>query len=275
MSQTDSSPLLNSCVFVYSRRIALKVSATALRSVVPDEQEINREAELSASDSEGDDNSDSEGASAAFHADSADVGSATLGSLSDSQTTAREARRVFAAAIKQQRSRRAAPAVGEADFAQITAVTTAKLESSPDSSDCLTWRASGAIPNEEAFLIFSGTFILRNAIWCAPLESFDTTRNRRRSSLTPSVPIAARPLASLFKVLQHLNSENVECLSDFSGSYLTHIVVLSDEGMIVAGTSDGRVMFFPAEAPSACGVVGDHKALCRSASLMHLASEVP
>lgn len=254
----------------------MKVSAAALRSVLPDYQDSNGEAEASGSESETEPASEPDAVLPAPSKDPGGMGSSSRGSLEEQKVVVSETRRVLAAAMKQQQRRRAAAAVAAAAAARLTAVTTARLEACANSSELLTWRAlestsstassSGAQDegwsNAGVFLIFSGTSTLRNAVWCTPLETLLEARRRRRSSVTPIAPVAARPLASLFRVLQQFSPRESEYGSaELMGPHLTQIVVLSKEGLLIAGTSDGRVLLLPADTPTACACVS--KQCCR------------
>ncbi|KAL8440052.1 hypothetical protein Efla_004036 [Eimeria flavescens] len=248
-------------------RVAIKVSSAALRAVYPDEKKTKEEAGLSACDSDSEGASDSEAAAATVPKSQEDGGTASRGSVADQAVTAVESKRVLEAATKQQRRLRAAASVA-GPSARLTAVTSTMLATSANTPDALTWRincscaslstgTSGktmGMCSGRPFVLFSGTANLRNAIWCAPLEPLLGLKSQNPPPVTPAVVIAARPLVSLSKALQQLCPKTSGNLACCEGPHITQLSVIYEDGVLAAGTSDGRVLLLPVDMPKACAV---------------------
>ncbi|KAL8445203.1 hypothetical protein Emed_005761 [Eimeria media] len=268
------------------RRIAFKVSAVSLRTLVSNEDNPSEEADLSGSGSETEEPTELESAVGVLPGTLKDNGTASRGSLAEPTDTGHEMRQALAVALKQQRRRRAAAAALAAASARLTAFTTSLLRTRAN-TPLFTWgipqstgttASSGDLPADAAesaapFLIFSGTGILRNALWCTSLRSvIDKTIEE---PLTPigADQIAVWPLVSLCKVLQRGGPNTCGREACFVGPFLTQIAVSCSDGLLVAGTSDGRVLLLLADVPDACAVVrvfDSHTGLVLSACLTPL-----
>ncbi|KAL8275156.1 hypothetical protein Esti_000906 [Eimeria stiedai] len=259
------------------------VSAVALRILIPDEDHASKEADLSSSDSEAEEATQLEPAAGALSGTLEDRGGASRGSLAGPTVTVHEMRRVLAAAMKQQRRRRAAAAALTAASARLTAITTGTLKASADTSLSTWWtpqevRTSAAscdssedvVNGAPPFLIFSGTGNLRNAVWCAQLETFLGQSTEEPSACIGGDQIAVRPLVSLCKVLQQGGVKACGSAARCLKPFLTQIAVTCSDGLLVAGTSDGRMLLLLADAPDSCAVVrvfDSHTGLVMSACL--------
>lgn len=253
------------------RRIEVRVPTAMLRSMIPDGKDRREHEDLNESDSEADAASEHDTASSVgFHEAQPRVASSN-GSLIEQSAAADETRRVLAAAMKQQQRRRAAAAAAAAAAARLTAVTIVELERCTDTTGLLRWGTfCSEIPNTGlshendegarvlggSFLLFSGTSTLRNGIWCTPLESLSMAGTSGPSVATPATSITARPLLSLFTALQQFYSEKSEnASSEIAGPHVTQLVFVPKQHLLLSGTSDGRVLMFPADTPNACAVV--------------------
>ncbi|CDI82517.1 WD domain-containing protein, putative [Eimeria praecox] len=250
-------------------RIDVKIPNSVLRSIIPDGKDPREQEELNGSDSEADTGSDQDTASSVASREAHPRVDSSSGSLAEQSAAADETRRVLAAAMKQQQRRRAAAAAAAAAAARLTAITIAGLEWCTTAPGLLRWGNSGselsssngpASGNDEeewklegSFLIFSGTSTLRNGIWCTPLETLSTPETPGLPGVTPAASITARPLLSLFNVLQQLNNEKSESATcEIPGPHVTQLLVVPERRFLLTGTSDGRVIMFPADTPNAC-----------------------
>ncbi|KAL8448866.1 hypothetical protein Emag_003819 [Eimeria magna] len=248
-------------------RVAFKVSAVALRTVVPNGDHASEEADLSRGESETEEASDLEPVVGVSPGTLKDKETASRRSLAEPAVTGNEMRQALAAAMEQQRRRRAAAAALAAASARVTAITTGVLKASADSSR-FTWRipqneSTGSFPGDlpgdavqsaTTSLIFSGTGALRNALWCAPLKALLEKTTEEPSACIRGDQVGVRPLISLCKVFQRGRFKPYEREIRFAGPFLTQIVVVSSDGLLVAGTCDGRVLLLLADAPDSCAV---------------------
>lgn len=260
---------LRQCIiFAPRRRIDVKVPTSVLRSLIPQGRDPHEHEEINGSDSEGDAASDHDTSSVASREAQPRTASSN-GSLVEQSAAADETRRALAAAMKQQQRRRAAAAAAAAAASRLTAMTIAGLEWCTDTQGLLSWGTSGSEFSREchahgkdedgrmlegSWLLFTGTSTLRNGVWCSPVEALSTAGTSGPSVFTPAASITARPLVSLFTVLQQLNNEKSENEST-SGPHVTQLVVVPQRRLLLVGTSDGRVIMFPADTPTACAAV--------------------
>ena len=260
---------LRQCIiFAPRRRIDVKVPTSVLRSLIPQGRDPHEHEEINGSDSEGDAASDHDTSSVASREAQPRTASSN-GSLVEQSAAADETRRALAAAMKQQQRRRAAAAAAAAAASRLTAMTIAGLEWCTDTQGLLSWGTSGSEFSREchahgkdedgrmlegSWLLFTGTSTLRNGVWCSPVEALSTAGTSGPSVFTPAASITARPLVSLFTVLQQLNNEKSENEST-SGPHVAQLVVVPQRRLLLVGTSDGRVIMFPADTPTACAAV--------------------
>ncbi|XP_026191656.1 uncharacterized protein LOC34623556 [Cyclospora cayetanensis] len=246
------------------RRIDVKVSTAGLRGARSEGQNDREEEDLSGTESESEVVADSK--VRVFNTNEYKTKRSSSYECVESRTAAEsKARHSIASTVDQQTRHR----VEVTAAAHITALTTAKLVACPNNPDKPTWNANdNGLSNASTprivdkmliasrfFLLFSGTSKMRNAIWCFSLE-------RLLEAGTPQHPpnpqirtLLAHPMVLLSKVLQQLSPRHSETSrAECQGPYLTKLVAVFDERLLIAGTSDGRVLLFPADTPQACVV---------------------
>lgn len=237
--------------------------------MVPEGEDSPDQEEFSGSDSESELACEREPDFRAITNQNRNMMNSSSGSLEEQAAAADETRRVLAATMKQQQRRRAAAAAAAAATARLTAITTSCMQCCTDATDLLTWKissnktgrnvASPYADNERwtadnAFLLFSGTSNMRNGIWCTPIHTLLDSAGSPTSFASSATNTAVRPLISLYNALQQPTKTKYNAY-EFLGPHLTQLVALPEEGLLVAGTSDGRVLLFPADTVKACAVV--------------------